>query len=280
MNINYNSIIKAFIPVFIILFIAYFINSVLYIYLPKAKEQKQIEQSSGVEYNKYKIYDGFNEPKKITQKPKPKAIKKEYELLSSIVLKAIYASSDKSKGWIIISEKSSTKTHMLEVLDSFKNYTLKSVYKKYVIFEKNSKEYKLSIDDEKNIQDIKTKTVVKKQVLADEEIKEEEGGYSVKRELVNEYTKGNLNKIFKDIAIKEIKKDGKIDGFKINRVSKNSVFYKLGLKKNDIIKEVNNIKLQSYNDAFKIYNQMNKLNSLNFIILRNNQPVEIEYEIK
>jgi len=75
-------------------------------------------------------------------------------------------------------------------------------------------------------------------------------------------------------------KDGKIDGFKINRIANKSIFKELGLRKGDIIKGVNNIILKSYADAFKLYKNINKIDNLNFTILRDNQIMEMEYDIK
>ena len=198
-------------------------------------------------------------------------------MISSILLKAIYANSN-NRGWIIIAEKSSSKTHILGIGESFKNYTLKSVYVKYVIFTNGSREYKLELltDDEKVMYTIK-KNIPKK--VLKKNIEKIDNMVLVQRTFLDKYIK-NPEKIWKEIAIKEIKKDGKIDGFKINRISYKSVFEKLGLKQGDIIKSINNIELKSYADAFKIYKQIGSLDNLNFLILRNNKEMELEYEIK
>ena len=71
----------------------------------------------------------------------------------------------------------------------------------------------------------------------------------------------------------------KIEGFKIERINKDSAFAKLGLKEGDIIKSVNNSVLESYADAFKVYNNMENTKYLNMEILRNNEIVELNYEI-
>ena len=47
----------------------------------------------------------------------------------------------------------------------------------------------------------------------------------------------------------------------------------------DIIKSVNNSVLESYADAFKVYNNMENTKYLNMEILRNNEIVELNYEI-
>ena len=59
----------------------------------------------------------------------------------------------------------------------------------------------------------------------------------------------------------------------------NSVFEKLGLKANDVIKSINNNSLNSYADAFNVYNNIGDTKYLNIEILRNNEVMELNYEI-
>lgn len=280
MNIDFNKILKQLIPFGILALVAYIISVALYMFLPKYKLQESETKQYSVKYEKYYLTNSLEEPKAI-KKPEQKrkvVTKKDYKLISNITLKAIYAKSNQN-GWILIKEKSSKKTEILSVGDSFKDYKLKAIFAKYVIFTKFGKEYKLQLSSELK-KDIKYKKVKEKETAKQEEdIKFEDDTYSVKKELISKYIK-NPSSIFKQIRIKEIKKGGKIDGFRITGLSKDSIFKQLGLKKQDIIKEVNNIKLKSYNDAFNVYNKINELDSLNFKIERNNQELEIEYEIK
>ena len=88
-----------------------------------------------------------------------------------------------------------------------------------------------------------------------------------------------FNWIWNNIEIIEIKNGEIIDGFKINRVNKDSVFTKIGLKEGDIIKMVNNSIISSYADALKVYGNMENTRYINMQILRNNEVVELNYEI-
>ena len=86
-------------------------------------------------------------------------------------------------------------------------------------------------------------------------------------------------KIWKNISIHEVKKNGKINGFKVNKINQNSVFAKLGLKEGDLIIKLNNKKLDSYREALKIYKHIDDLDSVQIVVMRNNQEVELVYEI-
>ena len=57
------------------------------------------------------------------------------------------------------------------------------------------------------------------------------------------------------------------------------MFDNLGLKTGDIITKVNNVKLNNYSKAFKIYKNMRNIKHLNIEILRNNRRMELNYEI-
>lgn len=282
MNINFNYIFKLTFPYLVAVLLAYIISSILYLFLPKNKPIIKTSNNQNLEYKKYKITQAFKEApvKKQTKQVKKKA---EYQLISNIVLKGIYAKTN-GNGWIIIAEKSSANTHILGIGESFKEYKLKLVYPTYAVFTKNGNEYKLEMekDDGKVDFQIKkqiTKTETNKKAVQKKDIVKEDGVYSVKRSFLNNYVK-KPEKIWKDIAIKEIMKDGEIKGFKINAISSNSVFKKLGLRKGDIIKEVNNIVLKSYGDAFKLYHKINKLNNLNIKIIRKDREMELDYEIQ
>lgn len=288
MNINFNTIISKSIPFVGLLSLAYGINTGLYYYLPKTVDYKAVSNDYNIEYNKYKFDKKLKDivVKKIKPIKKKVVKKKEYKLNSNIILKAIYSSNDNS-GWIIIGEKSSKKTYMLSIGEEFKDFKLQLVYKNYAIFTKNNKEYRLDLLSEK---DKKANYTTKKSVfrkktqnIKSKELnsikQEDENQFTLKRTLINNYTK-NLKKIWRDIAIDDYKQNGILTGFKIRRINKNSVFAKLGLRDGDIIKSVNNIKMTSYSNAFSVYKKLGKTKDLSFSILRGNNEMELEYEIK
>jgi general secretion pathway protein C len=278
MNININGIIKTLIPFLILTLVAYILNSLLYIYLPKSSPSIIVQKKYNMEYRKYLVNKNFKEKQQVMIKEiKQKIVQKEYELISNISLKAIYSSSIETNGWITIVQNNSSKTYILSVGEIFKKYKLIKVLKEYAIFKKDEKEYKLSISDTKK--EPRYTMEEEEELVKESSVEEIDGIYSIKREEINLY-KNDFSKIWKDISIIEIKKDGKIDGFRINRISSKSVFEDLGLRKGDIIKSVNNVTLKSYADALSLYKKINKMDSMQFTILRNNEMMEMEYEIK
>ena len=278
MNINYNLISKYLIMILSVLLFSFILNTILYLYLPKDKPSFVKNDIEALEYKRYELKSAFKVKKiiakKVVQKKKEKV---EYKFLSNMTLSAIYDMGDK-KGFIIIQENGKKQTQILSLNEKFKGYTLYKIYAKYVVFTKANKEYKLSIlHDDKKVKYEEVEPLIKEETTKDIDVQYDK--VTVKRSLINEYSK-NFDKVWKDIAIKEVRTKDSIDGFKVNFIRKNSVFDKLGLKKNDVIKSANNIELKSYNDAFKLYKKIDKLKILNLKIIRNNQEEELSYEIK
>jgi len=277
MNINYNSLFKNIVPLLLVSLLAVSIDFVLYMYLPKVAKVYEVKDNNNLAYKRFDVKSVFKIKHKIVKKEVKKQKKKDsYAILNNVELLAIYAMGNNT-GYVIIKEKNKNDTIILSKDESFKSYLLQDVYKTYVVFTKNDKEYKLSINDEKQS---KYKVIKEDETITTtQEISIDDDKVTIKRELIDDYIE-NFDKIWNDISINEVKTSNGIDGFKVNRIKKNTPFAKIGLKKGDIIKSINNIKLKSYNDAFKIYKEINKIKSLNIEILRDDIPQEIYYEIK
>ncbi len=273
-NIDFNNILKKAIPFGIMILIAITLNTILFVFLPKSNFTENLKQNTIMEYKKYKFKESFGEKKALKNKIIKQKMKKEYTLISNIVLKMIYQEEDNT-GWIVISEKSSTDSIILGVGEFYKRYKLQYINRNYVVFLKGNKEYKLQLNLEEEI----LSPIKKVKDNYKDKIEKVEDQYYIKRDLITEYTQ-NDSKIWKDISIKETMKNGVIDGFRIMGLVNDSVFSKLGLRQGDIIKSVNNIKLTSYADAFNLYKKINKVKNLKFTIMRRNEKVELEYEIK
>jgi len=275
-NIDLNILLKKLLPFIIIVLLAMVINLIIFLFLPKVHFADKSPETKVIEYIKYKFKENFEESSDEKHKSgletQNSNTKKEYELISNIVLKLIYKEKEHS-GWIVISEKSSTESNILGVDDEFNSYRLKKIFGTYVVFSKNAKEYKLVLSTE----NAKSSNTEDKQAIFS--IRKIDDQYQLSRGLLNSYTKDS-KKIWKEISIREIKKNGKIDGFKILRIKNKSVFLELGLKQNDIIKSVNNIKLKSYADAFNLYKKIDKVKNIKFVVLRGDKEVELEYEIE
>ena len=271
MNIDFNKLIQKLIPYSFLLLLAYLISTILFVYLPKDGVDFIDNSTQNLEYKKY---DGFySNAKPIIKKKEIKKVVKQ-ETLSLYTLKAIYSTTSNS-GWVTIENKKNSKSYILSQFEELDGYILTKLYKNYVVLEKQAKEYRLEISQtNKKV----AYNVTNNNDNITENIVVNGNSVVIKRDFLNSYVK-DIDKVWNNISINEIRTNGNLDGFKVMRVAKKSVFGKLGLKKNDIIKSINNNILTSYADAFKVYNNIGNTKYLNLEILRNNEILELNYEI-
>ena len=190
--------------------------------------------------------------------------------LDKLLLKAIYG--DSVAPFIAVQEN--RKVTLISKGESFKGYKLVEVHPQKAIFEKNGRRYELAFKNDKNSNISYSEAVP--EIISDSSI--EEKAVFIKRKKIQYYVK-NYDEIWKNIKIKEIIKDRRLKGFKVTWIKKGSVFEKMGLLKDDIILGANGKTFKSLSQVFKIYNNMDKLDSLVLKIRRDNEERELEYEL-
>lgn len=188
--------------------------------------------------------------------------------ITNMILKGLYG--NKTKGFIIVALKSSPqKTSLVAVGENYSGYKLKSILKGGALFTKAGKEFVLKIKNQKS------RTNVHSSIMR---VQESEGVHDVSRQDIRYYEK-NPDQIWKDISIMERKNGNKINGFEVTRVRRGSKMDSLGLKRGDVIIRANNVDLNSYKAAFDLYKDINKIDTLQLVVLRNNEEKELVYEI-
>jgi len=273
MNRISNNIIKRIIPYLYVVVIAYGLNTLLFVFLPKQGVDFQGDLAISFPYKNYSNFYSTSSVNNTAVSQSRQVQKRAMETLSKYDLKAVYSTLSNG-GWIIIQQKGSANSTILQQYDKFNGYTLTRLFKTYVIFEKNQEEYKLELEASEDM----SYEIEKNTGASRERIMVEDGNVKIQRNYLNSYV-NNLEKVWNNIAITDVKNGNKIEGFKIQRVNLNSVFGKLGLLKGDIIKKINGRKIDSYADAFKVYNDIGKIDLLTIEVLRNNEIVELSYEI-
>lgn len=191
--------------------------------------------------------------------------------ISSLLLTGLYGNADSAI--VVIAKRSTpTKTEVIATGERFGGYTLVGVDVNSAIFDRNGKEYRLFMQDAD-----KTPVMAPpSQMLHDDTA--DLTSTRVSRDEVVSYAK-DVDRIWKDISIIEVKEGKSIKGFKVTRIKQNTPFARLGLKKGDIIIKANNKRLKSYAAALDIYKKIDSLQALQLVVLRNNQEKEIVYEI-
>ena len=255
--------------VLILIFVAKAISLVLLYLLPAVGVEHRLKNDFQPPFQIVDFKNMFKPDKANKSKAKKIPLSKDIKSLTNMLLKGLYGNS--KEGFAIVSLKSSpNKTSIVSLGEEFYGYKLSKIASKSVVFTKNKKEYILKLEGTKNSQ--KNKSVY--QNSEDDIVRQE----SISRDDIKYYSK-NPKEIWKNISIIEYKKDGKVKGFKVVRIKRDSLFANIGLKKGDIIIKANNKELKSFRDALAIYSKIKTLDTISLVVLRGGEEKEIIYEI-
>ncbi len=279
MNISFNPSLMRFVRnMLIIILVAKALSLVMLWYFAHEGVHYHPNNSKLPEYKRYNA----NNIIKPTKKPDPKTAseptsEEAQELaaygpnISNMVLKGLF--KRKSGGMVIIALKAKPNdSEVIGIDEVYQGYTLTKILENGAIFDKGGQTFSLYFSEEQQQDRYASKPSSTRQLSDDGGIKQ------VAKNDITHYAK-NVKQIWKDIGIVEVKKAGKITGFKVTRIKPNTPFSNLGLRKGDIIIQANNKPMTSYKDAIAIYKGIDKLEALELIVLRNNQETEIVYEI-
>jgi general secretion pathway protein C len=269
-KLSKNSFLNLLVPLVGVVLVAKMVGVGLWWYLPDQGEELRVKESYTFPYVRVDFKNMLPKKASLAKKKEVFAPSQAFNI-NSLILKGLYGIDQ--TGFAIIAKKSSPKkTTIISVGEQFAGYTLKMVAIDYVVLQKQHKEYILKLEKRAT----KPSTTFVKNVANTQE--DDSNEYKVKKQDINYYAK-HPSKIWRDIAIDEVKKDGKIIGFKVKRIRPKSRMATIGLKVGDLIIRANNVELQSYRDAIKLYKNINKIETLELVVLRNNQEKEIVYEI-
>ncbi|MCD6213011.1 MAG: PDZ domain-containing protein [Sulfurovum sp.] len=203
--------------------------------------------------------------------------------IKDITLLAIYNSEDTT----VITVEYKRKTKVLGRGDAINGFVLEGAGSNFATFSKDAKTYRVNLVKSKrstgSSSSIKSssKTVSsssKDSSKIEGEITDAGDHKIIDKSLFDHYAK-NMDDIYKNIGIAEVKQGGKIKGFRITFVRRGSPFAKLGVKRGDVIKSINGQEINSYNAAFETYKNIQNVENLTMVIKRGKEEMELEYEI-
>jgi general secretion pathway protein C len=199
--------------------------------------------------------------------------------IKDIKLLAIYNASDVT----VVTVEYKGKTRVLAKDEAINGFVLEGAGSNYATFSKNAKTYQVNLiisrkgsGSIKSAQPSATSSTSESQVEG--EIVDAGDRKIVDRSLLDHYAQ-NMDDIYKNIGIREIKKGKDLEGFSISFIRKGSPFAKLGIQRGDVIKAINGQKIDSYNAAFEVYKNIANIDNLTLVIQRGKEEMELEYEV-
>ncbi len=207
----------------------------------------------------------------------PKEEIKTYNRIDDIKLKGTYASTS-GDGFIVIED--SLGTTFLYKNEKYVGYKLIEIYATRAVLERDGLKYDIVLEsDEGSQRDLGSSLSSESHNIKEEAVEFTSNGLTkITREELNSYIK-NPNKIWKNIRIQELRKDGNLQGFRVNYVKKGSFFQKAGLKSGDVIKSIDGKELKSLADVMKYYHDIESLDALTLSILRGEEEFELEFNV-
>jgi general secretion pathway protein C len=234
------------------------------------------DQSSKALYYRVKLTpSNVAAPKKVVSK----VSKKISGSIKEIKLLAIYNASDIS----VITVEYRNKSKVLGTGDIIHGFTLEGAGNNFAMFSRDNQNYKVTLSKNKKVASsirpvkrVEHPKSKEKKPLG--EVTNEGSAKIIDRSLLDHYA-NNMDDIYKNIGIDEIKEGKDLKGFKINFVRRDSPFAKLGIRRNDVIKAINGQEITSYNAAFGVYKNIKNVDNLSLVIIRDKEEMELEYEI-
>lgn len=92
--------------------------------------------------------------------------------------------------------------------------------------------------------------------------------------------RGNMGEILKQARLEPRMMNGQIEGFTVKMIRPRTLLWKLGLKRGDIIKEINGVQLDSAEKALRIYQQLKEARNISIALQRRGKNLTFEYEVE
>lgn len=269
-KISSSSLFSSIFTLLALVLIAKFLSLIFLWFLPSHGLSYQESQNYQPPYIRYS-FDGMLAPIKEQTQENAQSGSESGISITNMILKGLYGKG--SKGVVVIALKATPKeSEVIAVGEFFNGYELIKIDVNSALFQKDSQKYILEIEYQgEKVINSNINTQKKPEIDISKPL-------GVAKQDIGFYTK-NPDEIWKQIAIQERKKGDEIVGFEVKRVTPNSPFAKLGLQAGDLIIKANNIELKSYKDAISIYEKIGTLTSVQIVFIRNNQEMEIVYEI-
>ncbi|MDR0665904.1 MAG: PDZ domain-containing protein [Campylobacteraceae bacterium] len=240
-----------------------------FIFLPKSGVEISRGEKNLINFNAYD-FSFFSRPSQNSE-----VLNTQNSQISSLKLSAIYKENSGKNVFIIISDGSSSE--VLKTGDRYKQYVVGEVKSNGAFLKENDNDLWIALAEitSQNTQAATSRVSPSRQNL---QTNEQEYTNILKRSEIDELM-ANPDTVFKNIGFKEVMKNGKMEGFRVLSINRNSPLAKLGLRAGDIVQSFNGIKLDNYSSVLEIYNNAKSYSRVKLEVMRNNEKKEFEYEI-
>ncbi|MDR0761468.1 MAG: PDZ domain-containing protein [Campylobacteraceae bacterium] len=284
MSYRFNSkVLSLIFKILILLAIAKIIGLIIYIFLPK----------SGVNVPKNDNLADLGSYASVFTSREGAAITPLAPPVGDIKLMAVYKETKKIDGYAVV--KSGSEVKILKTGDRLGQYRLKEIKLDGIFLDDNGMNFWVGFANS-TLNTVNTGASSRFPLspsgasLLERDMKLEEEALMAGQQNSEAYTNviqrseldnllSNPDSVFKNIGFKEVMRNGKLEGFRVLSVNRNSPFAKLGLRAGDVITSFNGVKLDNYASVLEIYNNAKTYTRVKIEVTRGNEKKEFEYEI-
>jgi general secretion pathway protein C len=179
---------------------------------------------------------------------------------------------DGKEAYAVIEDTATKQQNLFRVGDTIQNATVKLILREKVVLNVNGKDEILKIEkDREGSKNFNPQTA--------NLMPERSQNITVRRSEMESAVK-DVNNLMKQIRIRPNFKNGKPDGIRLTGIRPNSIFYNMGLKSGDILTGVNGKEIESVDDIFKFYQNLQSSSRVQLQIKRRGQLKTIDYHIE
>ncbi len=201
--------------------------------------------------------------------------------MKDIKLLAIYNASDIT----VVTVLFKSKTTILSRGETINGFILEGAGNDFATFSKKTTTYRINLvkssPSKKGsfVEVLASSPVIEKDEISIKGVVADAGTHKIIDKPLFDHYVNNMDEIYKNIGISEVKEGKELKGFRVSFIKKGSPFAKLGIKKDDIIKSINGQEISSYNAAFSVYKNIQNIENLSMVIQRGKEEMELEYEV-
>jgi general secretion pathway protein C len=179
---------------------------------------------------------------------------------------------DKKEAYAVIEDTATKQQNLFRIGDSIQNAIVKMILREKVVLNVNGKDEILKIEKAREESKNLNPQAAAFRPAGSQNI-------TVKRSQMESAVR-NVNTLMKEIRIRPNFRNGKPDGLRLTGIRPNSIFYNMGLKSGDVLVGANGKHIESVEDVFKLYQNLQSSSSVQLEIKRRGQLKTIDYHIE
>ncbi len=211
------------------------------------------------------------------------------ESLPSLSLIGVIVSNDASSSIAVLKVQQTGKTKILQIGESINGYILSQVFDNRIILKRGEQTFQIFLGRGSLVRTMQP-SPEKSAVPSIPEINEEpvESQLPTNNLIKMEFDRAELESklqaelplIMQEARFVPNVVNGKVSGFRITNLPSESVISEVGIRKNDIIKKINNVELNNVENLFGLYERFKDDNRFEVSIERSGTLIRILYILK